>query len=56
MNNLRNIICGFCEILDGFVRVVSLGFMHSTFAFSWLLWWEKRFVIPNQIEMVKRDG
>ena len=55
MNNLRNIICGFCEILDGLVRVVSLGFIHTRFAFSWLVWWERQFVLPREIDKMKRD-
>lgn len=55
MNNLRNVVCGLCEILDGLVRVVSLGFVHTRFAFNWLLWWESRFVIPSEIKRMKND-
>lgn len=55
MNNLRNIICGICEILDGLVRVVSLGFIHTRFAFSWLVWWERCVVLPREVDKMKRD-
>lgn len=55
MNNIRNIICGFCEILDGLIRVLSFGFVHTRFAFEWLCWWERKFVIPNEIKRMKND-
>lgn len=55
MNNIRNIICGLCEILDGLVRVISIGFVHTRFAFLWLVWWERVFILPREIEKMKRD-
>lgn len=42
MNNLRNVILGICEITDGLIRVLSLGLIHTKFAFEWLCWWEIR--------------
>jgi hypothetical protein len=32
---VSNILFGFCSIGDGLVRVLSLGFLHSTFALNY---------------------
>lgn len=32
---LSNIIFGFCTIADGCVRVISLGFLHTTLTLDW---------------------
>lgn len=40
MNNIRNIVLGICEITDGLIRLLSLGFIHTKFAFNWLCWYE----------------
>jgi len=48
MNNIRNIICGLCEITDGLIRVFSFGFIHTKFAFEWLCWWEIRTIKKNR--------
>jgi hypothetical protein len=55
MNNLRNMFLGICEITDGLVRLLSFGFIHTTFAFNWLLWWEKNVVLRKEIESMKHD-
>lgn len=55
MNNIRNMILGICEICDGLIRFCSLGFIHTTFAFSWLIWWEKSIEIPRAVDRIKKD-
>jgi hypothetical protein len=32
---VSNMIFGLCAITDGFVRVLSLGFLHSRFTLEW---------------------
>jgi hypothetical protein len=39
---IRNTLYGFCEMADGFLRVISLGHYCPNFAFSWICWWDKR--------------
>lgn len=51
----RNVVCGLCEILDGSIRVLSLGFIHTQFTFTWLVYWE-RFEITKELENAKRDN
>ena len=51
-NIFRNVICGFCEIIDGLVRVLSLGFIHSGFTWAWLVYWEKK-EINKKITTIK---
>jgi hypothetical protein len=41
-------ICGLCEILDGSIRFLSFGFIHTRITWAWLVWWEKQ-----EIEMIK---
>lgn len=55
MNNIRNIILGFCEIIDGMIRILSIGFIHTRFAFIWLVWWEKNVIIRNHIRNIHKD-
>lgn len=55
MNNLRNMILGICEITDGFVRFITLGFVHTMFAFNWLAWWELNVVIKQARKRMLED-
>lgn len=55
MNNLRNIILGVCEITDGFIRIITLGFVHTTFAFNWLVWWEANVMLKQARKRMEND-
>ena len=55
MNNIRNMILGICEITDGIIRLFSLGFVHTSFGFKWLVWWELKVELPKQVEKMKKD-
>ncbi len=39
---IRGTVSGLCEIVDGFLRVISLGHLNVNLAFSWVCWWDKR--------------
>lgn len=53
MDNLRNMFLGICEITDGLIRLLSLGYIHTKFAMSWLVWWEVKMVLPKELERLK---
>jgi len=55
MSNIRNIILGFCEIFDGLIRIITLGFVHTKFAFYWLVWWEENISIPEAARKLKSE-
>lgn len=55
MNNFRNMFLGVCEITDGFIRLVTLGFIHTTFAFNWLVWWEANVVLPAERKRLRNE-
>ena len=48
---ISNIIFGLCGISDGLVRVLSAGFLHSTFTLDYARYTAKQRI--NQIRVVK---
>ncbi len=55
MYNIRNIALGVCEILDGFIRLITLGCVHTTIAFTWLVWWETNVEIPKREKELQNE-
>ena len=43
LKNLRNLIYGFLEILDGMVLIATLGFVHTKLCFKFLTYWGRLF-------------
>lgn len=48
---LNNIHFGLCAIADGLVRVLSFGFLHSTFTLD-----QARNVAKRRLEQLKKAG
>ena len=47
---INNIIFGLCQLADGFVRVVSFGFLHTRFPID-----QTRNVARRQLEKLKNQ-
>lgn len=54
-DRVRNITLGVCEIMDGTVRILSLGFIHTLFAFKWLCWWELKEIQKMRQKKLKEE-
>ena len=40
--NVKTILLGFCNILEGIIDIVSIGMIHKAYSIDFLFWWGTR--------------
>jgi hypothetical protein len=50
---LINIVTGFCEIIDGISRIISLGFLNINLELKWIVFSSKK-LMANRIKNMEK--
>ncbi len=50
MNNIRSVLYAIIQIMDSLIIMITLGFVHTTMPFHFLVWWEKTFGVKKPQE------